>query len=479
MPHKKPAQPVGGDIDWFVIPIERIRQAAVLALIVVVAAGLGFLIYVRTRRSPEEKAKSEIASAVKLLSRASSSPSSARPGSAVAQARDLLTSAQESFEKKGFDEAFRLAVESESYSRRAVSGSGSEESGDASFIFVEGDVSVQTAGRSTFEPARQREALYDGDFIKTGRTGSSEIMFSDGTLYTIRPGSLFEVRRPTSTDVSGSQVKVVSGAINVYTSGASSTVATDSATASIGKRSRVSVDVEAGQKTQVTTFRGRTTVSTGRDTVVLNDREKVVATARGGAISAKEVVPDSPLLLLPADNRIYDLKTGDLIELKWSPVSKASRYRMQISRSRLFVPDSTEVDLDDRVETSARVKVSREGSYYWRVASLNPEGNASDWSIVRRFKMLTEPPRQVAGGQPPRLTVSSPQQMGNLFLIFGRTDPGAIVTVNAEPADVEPDGSFKKTITIEREGYSTLVIKAVDAGGNETVRPVRVFVESL
>jgi len=479
MPHKKPAQPVGGDIDWFVIPIERIRQAAVLALIVVVAAGLGFLIYVRTRRSPEEKAKSEIASAVKLLARASSSPSSARPGSAVAQARDLLTSAQESFEKKGFDEAFRLAVESESYSRRAVSGSGSEESGDASFIFVEGDVSVQTAGRSTFEPARQREALYDGDFIKTGRTGSSEIMFSDGTLYTIRPGSLFEVRRPTSTDVSGSQVKVVSGAINVYTSGASSTVATDSATASIGKRSRVSVDVEAGQKTQVTTFRGRTTVSTGRDTVVLNDREKVVATARGGAISAKEVVPDSPLLLLPADNRIYDLKTGDLIELKWSPVSKASRYRMQISRSRLFVPDSTEVDLDDRVETSARVKVSREGSYYWRVASLNPEGNASDWSIVRRFKMLTEPPRQVAGGQPPRLTVSSPQQMGNLFLIFGRTDPGAIVTVNAEPADVEPDGSFKKTITIEREGYSTLVIKAVDAGGNETVRPVRVFVESL
>ena len=479
MPHKKPAQPVGGDIDWFVIPIERIRQAAVLALIVVMAAGLGFLIYVRTRRSPEEKAKSEIASAVKLLARASSSPSSARPGSAVAQARDLLTSAQESFEKKGFDEAFRLAVESESYSRRAVSGSGSEESGDASFIFVEGDVSVQTAGRSTFEPARQREALYDGDFIKTGRTGSSEIMFSDGTLYTIRPGSLFEVRRPTSTDVSGSQVKVVSGAINVYTSGASSTVATDSATASIGKRSRVSVDVEAGQKTQVTTFRGRTTVSTGRDTVVLNDREKVVATARGGAISAKEVVPDSPLLLLPADNRIYDLKTGDLIELKWSPVSKASRYRMQISRSRLFVPDSTEVDLDDRVETSARVKVSREGSYYWRVASLNPEGNASDWSIVRRFKMLTEPPRQVAGGQPPRLTVSSPQQMGNLFLIFGRTDPGAIVTVNAEPADVEPDGSFKKTITIEREGYSTLVIKAVDAGGNETVRPVRVFVESL
>ena len=49
----------------------------------------------------------------------------------------------------------------------------------------------------------------------------------------------------------------------------------------------------------------------------------------------------------------------------------------------------------------------------------------------------------------------------------------------AEPADVEADGSFKKTITIDREGYATLVIKAVDASGNETVKPVKVFVESL
>jgi hypothetical protein len=479
MPQKKPAQPVGGNIDWFVIPIERIRQAAIIAVIVVVAGVAGYFLYTRTRRSPEEKARSEIASANKLLSRASSSSSSARPGSAVAQARDLLRNAQDSYDKKGFDEAFRLAVESESYSRRALSGSSPDESGDASFIFVEGDVSVQTAGRSTFEPAKQREALYDGDFIKTGRTGSAEIMFSDGTLYTVRPGSLFEVRRPASTDVSGSQVKMVSGAINVYTAASNSTVATDSATAAIGHQSRVTLDVEAGEKTQVTSYRGRTTVSTGKDTVVLTDREKIVARAKTGAISAKEVVPEAPQLVLPADNRVYDLKTGDQIELKWSPSPSAARYRMQISHSRLFVPDATEVDLDDRVETSARVNVSREGSYYWRVASINGDGNASDWSLVRRFKMLTEPPRLIAGGQPPRLTVTQPQQMGNLFLIFGKTDPGAIVTVNAEPADVEPDGSFKKTITIDREGYATLLIKAVDAAGNETVKPVKVFVESL
>src|ERR1700694_2850823 len=74
MPPKKPAQPVGGDIDWFVIPIERIRQAAVLALIIAVAAGGGYFLYTRTRRSPEDKARSEIASAGQLLGRASVPP---------------------------------------------------------------------------------------------------------------------------------------------------------------------------------------------------------------------------------------------------------------------------------------------------------------------------------------------------------------------------------------------------------------------
>jgi hypothetical protein len=69
--------------------------------------------------------------------------------------------------------------------------------------------------------------------------------------------------------------------------------------------------------------------------------------------------------------------------------------------------------------------------------------------------------------------------MGNLFLIFGKTERGAVVTVNAEPADVGNDGTFKKTVTIERDGYALLVIKSVDSAGNETIRRMRVFVETL
>ena len=480
MRKRKPGQPAGTDLDWFVIPIQRIRQWGIIVVLLLVAGAIGYTLYARGRRSPQERAKAEIAEAQALLAKATKAAGSVRPGSNLAQARDFLRDASESYGSNHFDEAFRLAVESESYSRRSLGGSASGEQGDASFIFVEGEVTLQRAGRSTFEPARQRQPLFDGDFVKAGKTGSAEIMFYDGTLYTIRPGSLFECRRPASSEVAGSQIKMISGAVNVYTSGSTSTIATDAATAAIDKDSRVSVDVAPGDKTEVTSYRGRTTVSTGKETVVLEGQERIAAGAADRVISAKVSLPDSPQPTLPADNRIYDLKTGDQVELKWTKVASAARYRLQISRSRLFVPDSTEVDLDDRVQTNARVKVSREGSYFWRVASIDASGTPSDWSLVRRFKMVTEP--VVAGSgdaNPPELSVFTPQQMGNLFLIYGKTEPGAIVTVNAEPADVEPDGSFKKTITVERDGAAMLTIKSVDASGNETVKRVRVFVESL
>ena len=477
---RQPGQPIGTDLDWFVIPIKTIRLWGFLLLVALVVGGVAFFIREKTRRSPQERAAAEISSASDLIKRASSAPGNGRPGSHLAQAREFLQGAEEAYGKKNWDTAFRLAVDSQSYARRAMGGRTADEPGDASLISVEGDVSIQTAGRNAFGPARQRQSLFDGDFIKTGRTGSAEIMFSDGTLYTIRPGSLFEVRRPSSPEGGGSQIKMVSGAVNIYTAASSSTVSTEAATASIERESRVAVDVEAGEKTEITTFRGKATVSTGKDTVVLAEREKIAAGVKTHQFSPKVSIPESPELQVPPDNRVFDLKSADAIDLKWSPVARAARYRIQISRSRLFVPDATDVDLDDRTGTSARVKVSREGSYFWRVSAIDASGKPSGWSPSRHFRMTAEPISNAANrGSPPRLTVSPPQQMGNLFLIFGRTDAGCVVTVNSEPADVEQDGSFKKTITLSREGSAVIVVKSVDASGNETVKQVKVFVESL
>jgi len=472
---------VGADLDWFVIPVRKITTWGVVIALVAAGSILGYRAYVRAKPTVEDRARAEIETATGLLAKATNAAGTVRPGSNVARARGLLEDARGAMGDQHFDEAFRLAVESESYSRRVLGGwGGADENGDASFIFVEGEVALQRAGRSNFETARQRQPLFDGDFIRTGRNGSAEVMFSDGTLFTIRPSSLFEVRRPSAADASGSEVKMVSGAVNVYTATSPSTIATDDATASVERNSRVSLDVAAGEKTEVTTYRGKATVSTGLGTVVLEDRQRVVAAARTGMLSPRVALPDAPRPEAPDDNRTFDPTSAGEVELKWSRVPEAARYRIQISRSRLFVPDANEVDLDNRTGLSAQIKVSREGSYFWRLAAIDRAGNSSDWSAVRRFRMVSEPIRTGSGDTtPPDLSVLPPQQMGNIFLIFGKTEPGAVVTVNAEPADVGADGSFKKTITIERDGYAMLVIKAVDASGNETIRRMRVFVETL
>ena len=62
MAKRKPSQPVGGDIDWFVIPIEKLRQWGLITLLVLATAFLGYFIYTKSRRSPEEKARTEILS---------------------------------------------------------------------------------------------------------------------------------------------------------------------------------------------------------------------------------------------------------------------------------------------------------------------------------------------------------------------------------------------------------------------------------
>ena len=58
---------------------------------------------------------------------------------------------------------------------------------------VAGTVQIQRASRTTWETLRQSMPLHEGDFIKTGPNGTAEVLWNDGTMYRIRPETLFEV----------------------------------------------------------------------------------------------------------------------------------------------------------------------------------------------------------------------------------------------------------------------------------------------
>ena len=79
MRKRKPGQPAGTDLDWFVIPIQKIRQWGIVLVLLIVAGAVGYILYRRRPRSPEERALLETAEGRSLPATASGAPGVARP----------------------------------------------------------------------------------------------------------------------------------------------------------------------------------------------------------------------------------------------------------------------------------------------------------------------------------------------------------------------------------------------------------------
>ena len=62
-------------------------------------------------------------------------------------------------------------------------------------------------------------------------------------------------------------------------------------------------------------------------------------------------------------------------------------------------------------------------------------------------------------------------------MIEGKTEPGATVFINEEEVNVEANGHFKKLISFSKTGVNSIVVKAIDAAGNQTVKSDSVRVE--
>jgi hypothetical protein len=327
--------------------------------------------------------------------------------------------------------------------------------------------------------------LYEGDFLKTGANGLAEVMAVDGTFYRIKAETLFEVHRGKTFAGAAegepkrqSEIKFIVGTVDIDTGeGARSIVRTDAATADIASRSNVGVDVDPSKTTGVSAYRGRVTLSTDSGSVTLGDRERAVARLGAGGLGPKTKLPDPPRPLSPDDTAVFDLNRRQPVTLKWTPVKEAGRYRLQIARSRLFIPDSI-VIVDDRPRPEAVVTVTEAGAFYWRVATIGKGNIVSEWSPTRRFKVLAG--GQQAGGPdsvPPELFLTRPQVNGTLVILSGRAEPGASVSVNGEPADVDAAGTFKKVISFATEGVNVITVRAVDGAGNETLRRETVMIE--
>jgi cytoskeletal protein RodZ len=82
--------------------------------------------------------------------------------------------------------------------------------------------------------------------------------------------------------------------------------------------------------------------------------------------------------------------------------------------------------------------------------------------------------------KPPELTITTPEDNASVasqVVVEGITEPEAIVSVNAQPVSLQPDGSFKTEILLPREGITSITVEATDRRGKTSLIQRTVFVK--
>lgn len=275
-------------------------------------------------------------------------------------------------------------------------------SGEAQFITTKGRVEVRRGERGEWRPARGRMVVHGGDYIKTSSNGSAEVMMIDGTLFTVRPGTVVLINRARSSGQgrSARSIALESGWVNLSTANATSRVTTPKAEAEVRQRSEavVSYDAKKGEG-RIAAFRGAVRVASKEDDSVREVGELQQVIQAGGAISAPKRLPDPPELISPDDNLEFYLEGSRQLALAWRPVNGAERYALQVSGNRLFVDNV--IDTEQRRKTRATLGLRGEGTFVWRVAAFDSESERGPWSPVHRFRVLasrqTSPSRSGSG----------------------------------------------------------------------------------
>src|SRR5215212_1606798 len=375
----KKKQTASTNIDWYLISIDRLKQIGLVVLILLLGIA-GWWFWDKQKGNPRSNAEAAIVDARQALNALAASKEYNQHQSEFKRAQRKLDDANGLLANAKFAQAQAAAVESHTISRTALSGGDHEN--DAQFLTVEGEVKYQKGSSGGFRDADVRTPLFNGDWVKTGDRASAELMFSNGSIYTVGPNALLEIyveiNPSTSRKTNAVQMKV--GSVEVATTEDPSTVHTPGTQVVIESESATQVGVDKDASTSVVTTKGTAVVAADKtgQKVQVNSGEKVRASLEG-TISDPKKLTLPPALQSPGDNQVFQLTPDLRVEFEWTQLP-AGGYLLQVSRSRLF----TTLEINSRRQkTSASAKVTSEGAFYWRVAAIGTDGETGPFSSFR------------------------------------------------------------------------------------------------
>jgi hypothetical protein len=467
------------DIDWYLISIDRLKKVGLALLALLILGGAAWWWF--GGQNPRERARRAIREASSSLNQLASVDDPAAVRADFDRGRTSLDEARRQFAGGNWAAAEQAALEAAGTATMALARIPGETHFDAKFLTIEGDVQIQKGASGEWRAANARDPLMNGDWVRTGAGASAELIFFNGAIYTISSNALLEIYAAVNpaTRRKEDTVQMQVGSLQVTTDEETSTIRTPGTQVVISSESTTHVGVSPRKETAVMTVRGSSAVASqaGGESVQLVAGQQLEA-SQGGELTPVRIMVPPPTLVSPTENQVFQAAPGRTVGLAWEASPNAAAYQLQVSRSRLF--SSMEIDAR-REEPGATTRVSDEGAFYWRVASIDAEGHHGPFSSFRRFRVVgggSASGSGVVDKTPPELELKRPFRIGGQYYLFeGKVEPGASVFLNDEELGVESDGSFKKLVTFSKVGWNTVIVRAVDPSANQTVRRENVYVE--
>jgi len=476
-------------LDWYNVRYRTIVLWGLLAGAALTGGGTWVYHQYYYRNSPRGQASSAIRQAEQLLEKAGGQAKTERLQTLRDDARRFLDTARSNFNGSNFNDAKLAAVRSQNYSQKLIDTvrGGDTAAKEVRFYKIEGDAKVKRAGQFIWEAADPNLPLSVGDQIKTSSNATAQIIYFDGTVTTIKPGSLLEIKElyenPT-TKVRKVREKLNFGGVSATLTGGNAAgsyheVSTETASARSHDRSEIEVGFDQTSKqTEVRVHSGQARVAAGEKEIKVAPSE-MIAVGQDSTVVARRSIPRGPQLVQPLDQRVlvYENTEAATTQLVWKGVEGASRYHLQISRRSLL--SELALDKSDVRTTTVKLPRLKEGSYYWRVSAVSAEGVESAFSETRKFKIISTEIRDQQDKVPPKVEVTDFLVFSYQVIINGITEPGAVLSIDGQRVDVFDDGTFTAVVKLNREGKNVLNIVAQDLSGNETQIKRTAYVEAF
>jgi len=470
-------------LDWFNVSYSSVGRIGLIVAVLAAAGGIYW--YQVGIKAPKENARQAIADAEQRLVQASAQVASIpQIAETVESAGVALTRARDAFSGLRYNDARIDAINSENMSMQALRAAGDQDAQGplARFAKFEGNVRVKRVGEFNWEAANKRMALHEGDSIKTSSSGSAQLIYFDGAVSTIGPGTLLTIRQLAEnpvTNVRRVTEKIDYGELRASTrdrnvQGSYHEVATDKVSARSEEAGEFRVSVDAEKKdSRIDVFEGSVRVASASKKEDLVAGEGIRA-SRDGTLSARQALPGLPRLLAPPDQRVFVAERPESIMLSWEQVPGAKQYRLVISDKALFTDPLYDATRDG---TTAPLEGVPPGAYHWKVAAISQSGQTGRYSASRRFRVSSQRITDRGDTVPPVLDITEFVQVGMMVIVNGRTEPGATLWADNEKIEVDESGDFYAVIRLQLEGTNDITFIAQDNSGNEEKLIKQAFVE--